>query len=331
MRITWHNPQRLQACNIWNALKFRLPSPLSPGPVLGVADLSCAACLVVGLALPELPHEQHWESRGSLIESLLLRKIVLGTNHKNNSFTGLASVILQWGAWNVSGSLTSEPINDLLYPLLQAEDVCVEAVFSIPVTAFTPWDDAHLIPAVVIGALRKKHGVSNRVKSKVGSSNCSWKFRSLPVRPEGSTHQLRAFWGTYLHDKGSPAVALTGIPSFAFTRLVTLRENHGAQGEASSRSSHSPLQRSCGWVPTGCFQPSWLRVASPHTAKPRQILSALSSMYSPSPATPHHFCTRPITYHSPPNCCFLSLSFRCLQSRLHLTGQMTYKTRQTDR
>lgn len=61
----------------------------------------------------------------------------------------------------MSGSLTSRPINDLLYPLLQAEHMCVEAIFSIPVTAFTPRDDAHLIPAVVKGALRKKHEVFN--------------------------------------------------------------------------------------------------------------------------------------------------------------------------
>lgn len=69
----------------------------------------------------------------------------------------------------MGGSLTSRPINDLLDPLLQAEHVCVEAVFPIPVTAFTPGDDAHLIPAVVKGALRKKHGVFNsQVQGIVG-------------------------------------------------------------------------------------------------------------------------------------------------------------------
>lgn len=38
----------------------------------------------------------------------------------------------------MSGPLISKLINDLLYPLLQAEHVCVEAIFPIPVTAFTP-------------------------------------------------------------------------------------------------------------------------------------------------------------------------------------------------
>lgn len=66
----------------------------------------------------------------------------------------------------MSSLLTSRLLNDLLYPFLQAEHMCVEAIFSIPVTAFTPGDDAHLIPAVVKGALRKKHGVSKRVSPR---------------------------------------------------------------------------------------------------------------------------------------------------------------------
>lgn len=117
----------------------------------------------------------------------LLKTIVLGTNHKNNPFNGLLSVISQWGAWNVGGPLTSKPINDLLYPLLQAEHMCVEAIFSIPVTAFTPWDDAHLIPAFVKGALRKKQGVSNsQVQGTVSvtrSGNYFWKRGLLHTHP----------------------------------------------------------------------------------------------------------------------------------------------------
>lgn len=49
--------------------------------------------LVMVLALPELPMNSTGALR--LIESLLLRTKVLGTNHKNNSFPRLVSVILQ--------------------------------------------------------------------------------------------------------------------------------------------------------------------------------------------------------------------------------------------
>lgn len=40
----------------------------------------------------------------------------------------------------------------------------VEAIFAIPVTPFPPGDDAHLIPAVVIGALKRKEKGPNRGK-----------------------------------------------------------------------------------------------------------------------------------------------------------------------
>lgn len=52
-------------------------------------------------------------------------------------------------------------INDFLHPPFQTEHVRVEAIFPIPVTAFTPGDNTHLVPAVVVGALRKKSGISN--------------------------------------------------------------------------------------------------------------------------------------------------------------------------
>lgn len=50
----------------------------------------------------------------------------------------------------------SKLINDFLYPPFQTEHVSVEAIFPIPVAAFTPGDNTHLIPAVVIGALHDK-------------------------------------------------------------------------------------------------------------------------------------------------------------------------------
>ena len=133
--------------------------------------------------------EQPWQRGGS--HSLLLRTVVLGTNHKNNSFPGLLPVILQWGAQNGGGPLTSRLFNDLPYPLLQAEHVCVEAIFSIPVAAFAPRDDAHLIPAVVKRALRKKHRVSNsQVQGNVSitlSGNCFWTW-APPDPPRQNIH-----------------------------------------------------------------------------------------------------------------------------------------------
>lgn len=139
----------------------------------------------------------------------------------------------------MGGPLTSRLINDLPYPLLQAEHVCVEAIFSIPVTAFTPGDDAHLIPAVVKGALRKKHGDPNRVKSRAGAT-LPRQGSSSPTRTLGrsTTHQLLAFSDAYLHDKGSPTVAFASIPSLPFIGLVTLRKKSKAQAQ-SSCSLHS--------------------------------------------------------------------------------------------
>lgn len=50
----------------------------------------------------------------------------------------------------------------------------VEAVFPLPVTSFTPWDNTHLIPAVVKGALRKKSGVSNSQVQVLFLKTNSW-------------------------------------------------------------------------------------------------------------------------------------------------------------
>lgn len=78
----------------------------------------------------------------------------------------------------------------------------------------------------------------------------------------------------YLHDKGSPTVTFTSVPSFPFIGLVTLRENSGTQ-EHSSYSSYSPSRH---WrVSTGCLLVI-LVVCAPHTSHP--LANLVSSLFT---------------------------------------------------
>lgn len=117
-------------------------------------------------------HWAHWDLTVTFIEN----------KNKPQKHFWLVSVILQWGSHIVGVLLPphlSKSINDFLYPLFQAEHMCVETILPISVTAFTPWDNAHLIPAVVIGALRKNGGDSKSQVQAVAAN----KFPPPPTFP----------------------------------------------------------------------------------------------------------------------------------------------------
>lgn len=102
----------------------------------------------------------------------------------------------------------------------------------------------------------------------------------LPTRPLGKL--------AYLHDKGSPTVTFTRIPSFPFIGLVTLRENSNTQ-EHSSYSRDIPDE-----CPLDLFSSSLsLLISSPQTNSCTNLVSdflSISTISQTQPLLPwsHH-------------------------------------------
>lgn len=116
-----------------------------------------------------------------------------------------------------------------------------------------------------------------------------------------STHQLfLGFKETYLHDKGSPAVTFTSIPSFPFIGVVTLIENSSAQRH-SSGYSHSPPKWTAGRDPLDSQSSLTPHFLGPHS----QSFTKSCQLYL------QHTCqVQPLTISAPAHITYLSQNYQ---------------------